>query len=362
MADLSPCGSARRRVLAGLIGWAAAGPMASALASPAAPAALGQPALITPKSLGVALLSVTRAGSRLVAVGERGTVLLSDDHGAKWRQAVVPAQVSLTCVAFADERSGWAAGHLGVILHSDDGGETWRKQFDGVVAAAALLADAQRSGDATAIASARRMVDEGADKPFFDLEFLDARRGFAAGAYGLMFSTTDGGKTWEPLSDRMANPRGLHLYGVRAIDDKRLVVVGEQGLVLRSEDGGASFSAVPSPYKGSFFGLVRTPGGTLVAYGLRGSAYRSTDSGMRWERLESGTSATLSAGVALPQGGFVLISQAGEVLLANRDAAALRRLPDREQVPVSGVAAAADGSLVMASMRGMRRLATLPVG
>jgi photosystem II stability/assembly factor-like uncharacterized protein len=105
-----------------------------AVAAPA-PAVLSRPALMSPKALGAAMLAVTRAGARLVAVGERGTVLLSDDHGQQWRQAAVPVQVTLTCVAFADERHGWAAGHLGTILHSDDGGQTWRKQLDGIAAA-----------------------------------------------------------------------------------------------------------------------------------------------------------------------------------------------------------------------------------
>ncbi|MCX7168911.1 MAG: glycosyl hydrolase, partial [Proteobacteria bacterium] len=36
------------------------------------------------------LAAVARAGNRLVAVGERGIVLLSDDNGVTLRQAKVP--------------------------------------------------------------------------------------------------------------------------------------------------------------------------------------------------------------------------------------------------------------------------------
>ena len=147
---LSHPGVARRRALAGLAGWAVAGLLpasARAAQTGAAPAVLSRPALMSPKALGAAMLAVTRAGSRLVAVGERGTVLLSDDHGQHWRQAAVPVQVTLTCVTFADERHGWAAGHLGTILHSDDGGQTWRKQLDGITAAARMAEAARGSGD-----------------------------------------------------------------------------------------------------------------------------------------------------------------------------------------------------------------------
>jgi photosystem II stability/assembly factor-like uncharacterized protein len=237
----------RQAVLAGLGGIAATLPTWAA----GVPAVLSQAALLTPKALGAATLAVARAGDRLVAVGERGTVLLSDDHGASWRQAQVPVQATLTAVSFADARTGWAAGHLGVILRSDDGGATWQKQLDGVQAAELVKQAAQRSGDDAAMAQAQRLVEEGADKPFFDLEFIDAQRGFAVGAYNLMFATMDGGKNWTALGPRLPNAKNLHLYGVRA-RGRTLVIAGEQGLLLRSTDGGASFSALASPYKGSF--------------------------------------------------------------------------------------------------------------
>lgn len=360
---VAPVGVARRRALAGLAGWAVAGLLpagARAAQTAAVPAVLSRPSLMSPKALGAAMLAVTRAGSRLVAVGERGTVLLSDDHGQHWQQAPAPVQVTLTCVTFADARHGWAAGHLGTILHSDDGGQTWRKQFDGIAAAARMAEAARASGDAEALADAQALVNEGPDKPFFDLSFVDTRRGFAAGAYGLLFATADGGQTWQPLPAHAANPQGLHLYGLRATADQ-LVVAGEQGLLMRSVDGGASFSALSSPYNGSFLGLLQTPGGQLVAHGLRGSAYRAGPDAARWERLESQTAATLGASAVLPNGGFVLVSQVGEVLIAPPNATTLRRLPVREAVPIAGAALAADGALVLASLRGMRRLASLPI-
>ncbi|WP_430515935.1 WD40/YVTN/BNR-like repeat-containing protein, partial [Pseudomonas fluorescens] len=65
-------------------------------------ALLDQAALQSAKAAHSVLLAVTRAGERLVAVGERGIVLLSDDSGVSWRQAKVPVSVSLTAVQFVD--------------------------------------------------------------------------------------------------------------------------------------------------------------------------------------------------------------------------------------------------------------------
>src|SRR5690606_41807757 len=70
------------------------------------------------------LLDATYAGDRLVAVGEFGHVVLSDDRGATWRQATsVPTQATLTGVTFIGEDIGIAVGHNGTILPTTDAGE-----------------------------------------------------------------------------------------------------------------------------------------------------------------------------------------------------------------------------------------------
>ena len=56
------------------------------------------------------MLAVATVGNRLVAAGERGIVLLSDDGGASWRQARVPVSVSLTALQFVDGRTGRVRG------------------------------------------------------------------------------------------------------------------------------------------------------------------------------------------------------------------------------------------------------------
>src|SRR6266446_13005 len=58
----------------------------------------------------VMLLGIAVAGERLVAVGERGVIIWSDDAGTTWSQAQVPVSVTLTAVAFADARQGWVVG------------------------------------------------------------------------------------------------------------------------------------------------------------------------------------------------------------------------------------------------------------
>lgn len=275
--------------------------------------ALDRPAVQSALSARSVLQGAAQAGSRLVAVGERGIVLLSEDQGKTWRQVPVPVSVGLTAVRFADAAHGWIVGHAGVVLATADGGQTWVKQLDGVQAAQLVLEDAKASGDERLVADAERLVKDGPDKPFMDALFFDAQHGIVIGAYNLAFETRDAGRRWLPISRRLDNPRGLHLYAARS-RGQEVVIAGEQGLVLRSRDGGRSFSRLALPYKGSFF-TAELPGEQdIVVAGLRGNAWRSRDGGTSWTPLNVPVPVSFTASALDAQGQLWLGNQAGMVM------------------------------------------------
>lgn len=307
-------------------------------------------------------LAVSRAGERLVAVGERGSVLLSDDGGHSWRQArSVPVSVALTDVHFVDARDGWAVGHSGVVLHSSDGGETWQRQLDGRQAAEAIRADAQRrvaageEGAAAALRSAEFLVNDGPDKPFLGVRFADARHGYVVGAYGLALATADGGQSWQSLVGRIPNPRGKHLYRVD-IDGERLLIAGEQGALLRSTDGGAHFTEIRTPYAGTFFGALELGGDALLAYGLRGNVWRSGDGGASWQQVEVGQPVTLSAAWRLQGGALLLADEGGRLLLSSDGGRHFAALAVQPGTGLTGMVEAADGALILSGARGLGRV------
>ncbi|MBV1787405.1 hypothetical protein KQ940_04985 [Marinobacterium sp. D7] len=317
-------------------------------------AGLDKPAQISPLALHKSMLAVARAGERLVAVGEEGTVLLSDDNGVSWHQAEqVPTSSALTAVQFVAADKGWAVGHLGVVLTTEDGGNTWRKQLDGIQAAQLALEQAKALGDEAALKSAQYLVDDGPDKPFLNLYFLNDRTGFVFGAYNLIFRTDDGGESWTPWLERVENPMGMHLYGM-AQSRGVLMIAGEQGALMRSTDGGQYFEEIESPYDGSYFGIIAEADGAFVAYGLRGNAFRSVDGGDSWSELDTGQGETLTAATNLSDGRLLLTSQAGGVLV-DRDGQPFKRLPDLPPLPLSGVVQAADGAPVVSSLAGVHR-------
>ncbi|MEO8119140.1 MAG: YCF48-related protein [Rhodoferax sp.] len=312
------------------------------------------------------LLAAVMAGTRIVTVGERGIVLLSDDSGAHWRQAKgVPVSVTLTAVRFIDAKLGWAVGHGGVILHSGDGGETWARQADGRVLAKVALDAAQQRvrlapNDAEAVRqlkAAQLLAGDGPDKPLLDLHFSNASHGFVVGAYNLFFETADGGATWTSAMDRLQNPKSLHLYAIRA-HGAAIYVAGEQGLMLGSQDAGLSFQPLASPYNGSWFCLVAMSDGALMAAGLRGNAFYSPDRGRTWARIEGAAQASFVSAAHMAEGTVLLTNQAGQ-LFTSRSGAALSNLGVPSMPPLSDVLPLPDGGLIAVGMAGAIHLPPL---
>ena len=234
------------------------------------------------------LVDATRAASRIVAVGDHGYIVLSDDGGASWRRATAPEVPLLTAVDFVDAKHGWAVGHDEVVLATADGGETWTKRFS---------APAEH-------------------RPFLDVIFLDAQRGIAVGAYGAYYESADGGRTW---AARKIIPEDSHFNAILRVAGPRLLIFGEAGTLLASPDEGRTWVRDPSPYKGSLFGGVVAGDGAIVAFGLRGKIFRSSDGGDIWDAVANASTATLMGGSRLPDGTLVLVGGAGTVLVSRDD-------------------------------------------
>lgn len=255
-------------LLAAMLAWPGPSSAADAAAKPVA--LMLQSAMQRAYASKELVLAATRAGRRLVAVGDHGVVLLSDDEGKTYRQArAVPTRATLTAVSFADEMNGWAVGHWGAIMHSADGGETWNLQ--------------------------RR--DTSVDRPLFSVYFADVRHGLAVGLWSLLLATADGGKTWNEVK-LSAPPDGgkadRNLFAIFANGKGSIFIAAEKGTVLRSDDGGGTWSYLNTGYKGSFWTGCALKDGTLLVGGLRGTIYRSSDDGRTWSAAASGTQSSIT--------------------------------------------------------------------
>ena len=330
----------------------------AAFALAVAPPALGQdaapedpaarPAVIAPLAVRSLLLDAAWAGPRVVAVGERGHILHSTDAGRTWTQAPAPTSANLTAVYFADEKHGWAVGHVETILRTQDGGDSWELVH----------------------------FEPASPQPLLDVAFADAAHGVAVGAYGVIYVTADGGKVWsqvpfmpaalpgaakvEAAADEMEADFDLgfefHLNAISRGPPGRMYLGAEAGRLFRSDDDGASWRELPSPYDGSFHGILALDGDVVLAFGLRGNLYRSEDGGTSWSAIPPGTTALLDAGARVGPETVVVAGTAG-VMLVSRDGGRSFELSQQDdRKAIAAIVASGDGDLVVAGEGGVRRL------
>jgi photosystem II stability/assembly factor-like uncharacterized protein len=271
------------------------------------------------------MLDVCAAGDALLAVGERGHILVSEDGGDTWRQAEVPTRATLTGVFFHDRQLGWVVGHDSVILRTTDGGASWERVY-------------------------WAPEDEA---PFLDVWFSDAQNGFAIGAYGSFYKTSDGGVTW---ASEYISEDDWHLHQIARSASGRLYIAAEAGFAYRSDDGGATWAALPMPYEGSYFGVLPLEDDVVLLFGLRGHLFRSEDGGETWVEVETGTVAMLNHGLRLADGTIVIAGLGGAVLVS---ADGGRSFEQRQQSNRRGIQAAIEvegGGLLAVGELGMREL------
>ncbi len=323
-------------------------------------------------------LDIAYADNRIVAVGDRGKILYSDDQGDHWTQAITPSEVLLTSVCFADARHGWAVGHDALVLASSDGGESWTVQYsdplggDGDVGLAEEKRDDYSMDDLYGDPySDNAYGDDGGDlydgsdramapvdtsgAPLLDV-FCDSRESaVAVGGYGYFLKTSDGGATWDKALDSLDNREGWHLYDYTAVkggNDR--YVVGEKGLMFHSADKGIRWKKLDSPYGGTLFGVTPIYDNNVLTYGLQGNVWLTANRGRSWVKIPSKLTRGINDGTVLADGTVVLVTNAGGIL-TSRDGGqsfSLRYLPGRRSI--SAVLPRDAGGILVAGQGGLR--------
>jgi len=329
--------------------------IAAAVQAQPVPPAEEQPLAAEPARLAARglLIAIASAGPRLVAVGDRGIIVLSDDRGASWRQAdYVPTQALLTGVCFLDAQHGVAVGHDEVILITVDAGRNWK----------------------------RTHYAPQAQGPLLDVWCGAGGEVIAVGAYSAYLTSDDGGASWREMKftpasapavgrDRARSPGataaagtadderaagGYHLNRIVSGNAHRLYIAAEAGHLYASDDGGANWRTLASPYEGSFFGMLPLRGEELLAFGLRGHLYRSTNGGASWQPIETGTVAMLTGATPLDSGALAIVGLSGVVLVSRDGGRSFTLLQQAERAGLSAVAHAGDDRLVVVGEGGAR--------
>lgn len=267
---------------------------------------------IQPLSATSLTVDIAQKGQDLIAVGERGHVLVLTNN--EWQQVATPVDVLLTKVFFLNEKLGWAVGHDASIIHTQDGGQTWKVQ----------------------------MQSTEIEKPFLDILFINENQGIAIGAYGLFYRTQDGGQHWQQefheellaeedvayLAELKATDQDAylverasllpHFNSLITLKDNRLLLVGELGLVAESADGGNTFTRTTFDYDGSMFNAIEF-GDAVYVMGLRGHVFKADTNLAQWEEIEMPVQSSINGALVIDDKTLYLVGNAGIVIALAQD-------------------------------------------
>ncbi len=136
----------------------------------------------------------------------------------------VPTKANITKVFFADKANGWATTTAGEVLSTYDSGKTWR-------------------------------VKQVTNRSIADF-CLRGRQGYLTGERGLLMKTTDGGASWQDISQSIK----FNFTGVGIINDTAAIICGTDqnsmaktvGVTFRTVDRGKTWQKRPFLGNGLF--------------------------------------------------------------------------------------------------------------
>src|SRR5947207_9786242 len=108
--------------------------------------------------------------------------------------------------------------------------------------------------------------------------FVDANTGTVVGEYGTIVRTTDGGNSWTI----QASGTTQTLWAVSFTDVTNGTAVGEGGTILRTTDGGDHWASQPSGTTLQLRGVWFSDSNNGAAVGDSGTILRTTEGGNSW--------------------------------------------------------------------------------
>ena len=247
------------------------------------------------------------------AVGESGVIIATTDGGNTWVRQSSGYELTLNGVDFADQSNGWVVGQLGLILNTKDGGNTWTVQGkDAALGQNLIKVHFHNTHEGLIITErgsfALSSTDGGItwNRRFFentlprsDTFFLDERHGWVSFRSGAVFSTTNGGESWELLKG--INGVEIGTNSIFFLDNRNGWIAGwrgkakgasggvefvkylTDGMVARTTDGGETWTRHDSDTGRFLWDVVFFDTSEGWAVGSFGTTMRSADGGITWK-------------------------------------------------------------------------------
>jgi photosystem II stability/assembly factor-like uncharacterized protein len=170
---------------------------------------------------------------------------------------------------FIRKNTIWIVGDAGTIIQSTDGGKSFGKR----------VYDASRRAHGQ---SKTQYLD------LYSVEFEDEKRGFIVGDEGLILTTTDGGFSWDEQKSGV-NEQLFHL----SIRGKEGWVVGTGGTILHTSDLGKNWYPQRAGIDADLNRVYLVTDKIGLITGDKGTLLRTDNAGATWQKIDVGVSEPL---------------------------------------------------------------------
>ena len=191
----------------------------------------------------------------LIAVGENGTIIKSDDLGVTWDDVSIPISTDFNQIEIYDSARIthiWVVGDNGIIYKSTNGGDLWTlqasgatKDLNGIYALDAstviIVGDDETVLKTSDSGSTWALVRYGYFAEFYDVYYSSSTNGIVAASDGLYY-TTNGGAAWTAFSEVSTNS----FYTLDFYSSSQAAAVG-RSVAYTTDDGGATWTSVEIP-------------------------------------------------------------------------------------------------------------------
>ncbi|MCB0823701.1 MAG: T9SS type A sorting domain-containing protein [Bacteroidales bacterium] len=228
-------------------------------------------------------------------------VLKTEDGGNNWERILGHNQSSwFYSIYFLDEDIGFAGGNDGRFYRTEDGGVTWsdfHTSFSWFNEIFALDDQTIWAGNRYMLLHStnggedwEQVIDFGYYKDVNDIYFLDDLNGWVTGDESLFYRTTDGGATWDSISDVPAG----NVWAARFYNElSGFVYIGSD--CYKAENGGLSLEKIESYPALNGPSRVTYPIDDFICVVGDQSINSSFDLGENWQIAQGGPSDNFNA-------------------------------------------------------------------
>ncbi len=228
-----------------------------------------------------------------IAVGDNGTILRTSNGGMNWQSIKSGTMNYLYQVQMLNASVGWIAASNRTILKTTDGGLTWIKlkepnstsSFIYRVAFATENTGWFISGNQiyyTSNGGVTWALQHSAPNSLNDIKIIDATNAWVVGYNGLIVKTTNGGSSWS-----IANANTTQeLRTIEAANTSTIWVAGANGTMLKTTDGGSTWAALNTLTAG-FIQEIQFFDANNGWFKANNQFYRTTNGGTTWSLMST---------------------------------------------------------------------------